>query len=45
MKSRLIVNPVSGSDAAPDYLQTINERLRDALGEMSMRCSPSATRG
>jgi diacylglycerol kinase (ATP) len=36
MKSRLIVNPVSGSDAAPDYLQTINERLRAAIGDMNI---------
>ncbi len=36
MKSRLIVNPVSGTDAAPDYLQTINERLREHLGEMDI---------
>jgi diacylglycerol kinase (ATP) len=36
MKARLIVNPVSGTDAAPDYLQIINERLRAAIGEMSI---------
>lgn len=30
MKSRLIVNPVSGTDSGPDYLQLINERLREA---------------
>ena len=36
MKSRLIVNPVSGTDAAPDYLQTINERLRAGVGEMDI---------
>ncbi|HYO64211.1 MAG TPA: diacylglycerol kinase family protein [Pyrinomonadaceae bacterium] len=36
MKSRLIVNPVSGTDAAPDYLREINERLRDALGELDI---------
>lgn len=36
MKSRLIVNPVSGTDAAPDYLQTINERLRESIGEMDI---------
>lgn len=35
-KSRLIVNPVSGTNAAPDYLQTINERLREAVGEMDI---------
>jgi diacylglycerol kinase (ATP) len=36
MKSRLIVNPVSGTDAAPDYLQAINERLREAFGELDI---------
>ncbi len=36
MKSRLIINPVSGTDSAPDYLQTINERLRAAFGEMDI---------
>ena len=36
MKSRLIVNPVSGTDSGPDYLQTINERLRAALGELDI---------
>ena len=36
MKSRLIVNPVSGTDSGPDYLQSINERLRASLGEMDI---------
>lgn len=36
MKSRLIVNPVSGTDAGPSYLQTINERLRERIGEMDI---------
>lgn len=36
MKTRLIVNPVSGADAAPDYLPTMNERLRDAFGELDI---------
>jgi diacylglycerol kinase (ATP) len=36
MKSRLIINPVSGTDSAPDYLQSINERLRAAFGEMDI---------
>jgi diacylglycerol kinase (ATP) len=34
MKTKLIVNPVSGTNAAPDHLASINERLRqhgDAL--------------
>ncbi|MGH9943319.1 MAG: diacylglycerol/lipid kinase family protein, partial [Pyrinomonadaceae bacterium] len=35
-QSRLIVNPVAGTDAAPDYLQAINERLRAAFGEMDI---------
>src|SRR5918998_5267901 len=36
MKSRLIVNPVSGTDEAPEQLQVINERLRAAVGEMDI---------
>lgn len=36
MKTRLIVNPVSGTDTAPDYLQIINERLRAEVGDMSI---------
>ena len=36
MKSRLIVNPVSGTDSGPDYLQTINERLRERVGELDI---------
>jgi diacylglycerol kinase (ATP) len=32
VKSRLIVNPVSGTDAGPDYLPLINERLRARIG-------------
>jgi len=36
MKSRLIVNPVSGTDSAPDYLRTINERLREAVGDLDI---------
>ncbi|HZN10970.1 MAG TPA: diacylglycerol kinase family protein [Blastocatellia bacterium] len=42
MKSRLIVNPVSGTDAGPDYLPRINERLRERLGalEIVMTAAP-----
>lgn len=36
MKSRLIVNPVSGTDAGPDYLPLINERLRERLGPLDI---------
>jgi diacylglycerol kinase (ATP) len=36
MKSRLIVNPVSGTDSAPDYLQSINEQLRAGVGELDI---------
>ncbi|MDQ3585774.1 MAG: diacylglycerol kinase family lipid kinase [Acidobacteriota bacterium] len=36
MKSRLIVNPVSGTDSGPDYLQAMNERLRERFGEMDI---------
>jgi diacylglycerol kinase (ATP) len=36
MKTRLIVNPVSGTDAAPDYLPAMNERLREAFGELDI---------
>jgi diacylglycerol kinase (ATP) len=36
MKSRLIINPVSGTDSAPDVLQKINERLREGGGELDI---------
>ena len=36
MKSRLIINPVSGTDSAPDHLQMINARLRAVVGEMDI---------
>lgn len=36
MKSRLIVNPVSGTDAAPGYLQIINQRLRERTGDLDI---------
>jgi diacylglycerol kinase (ATP) len=32
VKSRLIANPVSGRDSAPDQLPSINERLRQRVG-------------
>ena len=36
MKTRLIVNPVSGRDQASDLLPAVNERLRAALGEVEI---------
>jgi diacylglycerol kinase (ATP) len=36
MKTKLIVNPVSGVDAAPDYLPRINELLREAFGDLDI---------
>lgn len=36
MKSRLIVNPVSGTDSAPDLLPLLNERLREAFGDVDI---------
>jgi diacylglycerol kinase (ATP) len=36
VRSRLIVNPVSGTDSAPDYLPLINERLREQLGALDI---------
>ncbi|RPJ70389.1 MAG: diacylglycerol kinase family lipid kinase [Acidobacteria bacterium] len=36
MKTRLIVNPVSGRDQAPDVLPAVNERLRAAFGEVEI---------
>jgi diacylglycerol kinase (ATP) len=36
MRARLIVNPASGADKAPDYLPLINERLRERVGLMDI---------
>jgi diacylglycerol kinase (ATP) len=36
VKARLFVNPVSGLDAAPDYLPVINARLRDRVGALDI---------
>ena len=36
VKSRLIVNPVSGTDAASSHLTLINERLRAHVGTMDI---------
>lgn len=36
MKTRLIVNPVSGTDSAPTFLPEMNERLRAAFGELDI---------
>src|SRR4028118_1591120 len=42
MKSRLIMNPVAGVDAAPAYVQIINERLRQNFGEVDISLTTSA---
>lgn len=36
LKSRLIVNPKSGTDSAPDALETINRRLRERVGMLEI---------
>ena len=36
MKAKLIVNPVSGTDAAPDLLTAINSQLRARLGPLDI---------
>jgi diacylglycerol kinase (ATP) len=36
MKSKLIVNPVSGTDSAPDLLTTINRLLRERIGQVDI---------
>lgn len=36
MKAKLIVNPVSGTDAAPDLLTSINRQLRQRLGSLDI---------
>jgi diacylglycerol kinase (ATP) len=36
MKAKLIVNPVSGTDAAPDLLTAINSRLRERVGSLDI---------
>ena len=36
MRSRLIVNPVSGSNTGPDKLPGLNQRLRQEFGEMDI---------
>ncbi len=36
MKTRLIINPVSGSDSGPEYLKTINERIREKFDDLDI---------
>jgi diacylglycerol kinase (ATP) len=36
MKARLVVNPVAGTDSAPDLLQTINALLRERVGMLEI---------
>ncbi len=42
MRSRLIVNPVSGRDAAPDALATVNRLLRERVGRLDIVMTVSA---
>ncbi|HZI17050.1 MAG TPA: diacylglycerol kinase family protein [Pyrinomonadaceae bacterium] len=42
MKTRLIVNPVSGTDTAPDYLPVMNELLRGAFGDVDISMTTAA---
>ena len=36
MKSKLIVNPMAGTDAAPDHLAMMNQRLRQRIGRLDI---------
>jgi diacylglycerol kinase (ATP) len=36
MKAKLIINPVSGTDSAPDLLTAINRQLRERLGSLDI---------
>lgn len=36
MKAKLIVNPVSGTDSAPDFLAAINRQLRERIGRLDI---------
>lgn len=36
MKSKLIVNPLAGTDAAPDHLAAMNQRLRHRIGRLDI---------
>ena len=36
MKSRLILNPTSGSDTGTNHLPTLNERLRERVGALDI---------
>ena len=36
MKSKLIINPVAGTDAAPDYLEMMNDRLRQIVESLDI---------
>ena len=36
MKSKLIVNPTAGTDAAPDHLETMNRLLRRRIGRLDI---------
>jgi diacylglycerol kinase (ATP) len=36
MKAKLIVNPVSGTDAAPEALASLNQQIRSAIGPLDI---------
>ncbi|MDQ4121194.1 MAG: diacylglycerol kinase family lipid kinase [Acidobacteriota bacterium] len=42
MKSRLIVNPVSGTDTAPSYLPIINQALRENFDDLDISLTIAA---
>lgn len=42
MKSRLILNPVSGVDAAPSFLPLMNQSLRENFGELDISLTVGA---
>lgn len=42
MKSRLILNPVAGTDSAPLFLMRMNEKLRDIFGDLDISLTTGA---
>ena len=41
-KSKVIMNPVAGADAGPDYVRVINEGLRDAVDSLDISMTRAA---